>query len=234
MLLSHESPLPLYGLVGFLATFYRDLRRNFRFLRIQFSLMDSGFSRVQAALSLTESEDDGVLIASREATPFGPWLRATNLPTGRNRTLSGSRQTPTPHFSSPSHPSSARASAPSQSHHTPRGASIFGSFPAPVLTTSHSPAHNCPHTPTDIPTPPPDHDIPPDHPTPLIELPSHPIPPPAPTLITPLPQPPILAIPPPPLRCISPRTSLWSHTILLYSPCCSETDTHSSPPPPEN
>ncbi|KAL0361212.1 UNVERIFIED_CONTAM: hypothetical protein Sradi_3805700 [Sesamum radiatum] len=40
-----------------------------------------------------------------EATPFGPWLRATNLPTGRNRYSPGTRNQPTPQFSSPPHKS---------------------------------------------------------------------------------------------------------------------------------
>ncbi|KAL0290424.1 UNVERIFIED_CONTAM: hypothetical protein Sradi_7050300 [Sesamum radiatum] len=37
----------------------------------------------------------------REATPFGPWLRATNLPSGRNRGFAGSRNMPTPQISFP-------------------------------------------------------------------------------------------------------------------------------------
>ncbi|KAL0367991.1 UNVERIFIED_CONTAM: hypothetical protein Scaly_1018000 [Sesamum calycinum] len=63
-----------------------------------------------------------------EDTPFGPWLRATNIPTGRNRNFACVRNSHFPHFSSPVQKCSSNSS--SQSPHTIplRGPAIFGSF----------------------------------------------------------------------------------------------------------
>ncbi|KAL0430277.1 UNVERIFIED_CONTAM: hypothetical protein Sradi_0653700 [Sesamum radiatum] len=73
-----------------------------------------------------------------EATPFGPWLRATNIPTGRNRTFAGARHPPSPHFSS-----SVRTSSPcSNPHVTQRGTSIFGSFSQSAAASSQAYTHS--------------------------------------------------------------------------------------------
>ncbi|KAL0326209.1 UNVERIFIED_CONTAM: hypothetical protein Sradi_5190200 [Sesamum radiatum] len=70
-----------------------------------------------------------------DATPFGPWLRATNLPIGRNRGLFSARNKSTPHFASPTQNFTFRPSVGIPPHTIQRGASIFGSFSSPVSSS---------------------------------------------------------------------------------------------------
>ncbi|KAL0347999.1 UNVERIFIED_CONTAM: hypothetical protein Sangu_1027700 [Sesamum angustifolium] len=70
-----------------------------------------------------------------EATSFGPWMRATNLPTGCNRPLALSRNMPIPQFSSLDQKSFTSPLTRPPYGHTAKGASIFGAFSSPA--TSH-------------------------------------------------------------------------------------------------
>ncbi|KAL0438583.1 UNVERIFIED_CONTAM: hypothetical protein Slati_2341300 [Sesamum latifolium] len=83
-----------------------------------------------------------------DATPFDPWMRATNLPTGRNRYLAGATHQSTPHFSSPAHKFSSRSSSQTPPHNPPRGASIFGSFSPIASPTTPTNTHLIPLSPT--------------------------------------------------------------------------------------
>ncbi|KAL0375750.1 UNVERIFIED_CONTAM: hypothetical protein Scaly_0692600, partial [Sesamum calycinum] len=89
-----------------------------------------------------------------EATPFGPWMRATNLPTGRNRPLALSRNMSIPQFSPDQKSFTSPLTRPPHGH-TPKGASIFGAFSSP--TTSHpqvsSHIQNVSPSPAENPTP---------------------------------------------------------------------------------
>ncbi|KAL0383104.1 UNVERIFIED_CONTAM: hypothetical protein Scaly_0597700 [Sesamum calycinum] len=99
-----------------------------------------------------------------DATPYGPWLRATNLPSGRNRNSAAPRNSP--QFSSPS----PKCSQNPLSRTHLRGASVFGSFSSPAAV----------HSPSSVPT---EHSIPLTHhsivpdpllSTPTLDLPSYP------------------------------------------------------------
>ncbi|KAL0285026.1 UNVERIFIED_CONTAM: hypothetical protein Sangu_2797100 [Sesamum angustifolium] len=115
-------------------------------------------------------------VDSGDAAPFGPWLRATNISTGRNRNLQGSSKQAAPKFSpfnrNP-HSSSARQNTPCYSQ---RGTAIFGVFPSPATPSNTSP------TPPNRPSPALPHDSPlildqetrPNQLIHSIELPSYP------------------------------------------------------------
>ncbi|KAK4381552.1 putative mitochondrial protein [Sesamum angolense] len=99
-----------------------------------------------------------------EATPYGPWLRATNLPSGRNRNSAAPHNSP--QFSSPT----LKCTQNPPTHTHLRGASVFGSFSSPAAV----------HSPTTAPS---DHSLPLTHqsiapdplpPTSTLDLPSHP------------------------------------------------------------
>ncbi|KAL0396908.1 UNVERIFIED_CONTAM: putative mitochondrial protein [Sesamum calycinum] len=96
--------------------------------------------------------------------PYGPWLRATNLPSGRNRNSAAPRNSP--QFSSPS----PKCSQNPLSRTHLRGASVFGSFSSPAAV--HSPSS----APTEHSIPLTHHSIVPDplQSTPTLDLPSYP------------------------------------------------------------
>ncbi|KAL0453409.1 UNVERIFIED_CONTAM: hypothetical protein Slati_1319000 [Sesamum latifolium] len=91
-----------------------------------------------------------------DATPFGPWLRATNVTTGRVKSIPGSTKIPTPRYSSSPRTSNSDSPQHTTQRPTIRGSSIFGVFPSPACLLTHSPALNIssPTSPTTSPLPP--------------------------------------------------------------------------------
>ncbi|KAK4397094.1 hypothetical protein Sango_1546000 [Sesamum angolense] len=111
-----------------------------------------------------------------DATPFGPWLRATNHSTGRNRSFTPHRVPAAPSFFPPSHTSSSHANSPAPHKQPSKGTSIFGSFTPPTSPRSRNPEFSKLHTLETPAASDPGVDAPPQSPRQIaaIELPSHP------------------------------------------------------------
>ncbi|KAL0427147.1 UNVERIFIED_CONTAM: hypothetical protein Slati_2889500 [Sesamum latifolium] len=163
-----------------------------------------------------------------EATPFGPWLRATNPLSGRNRSLITARSPATPSFTSPSLNSPSPTHQPSLHRQTTKGVAIFGSITPSASPHSPSMTHSKPHA-----SSPPMHTDPISNTVrisapqvPAIDLPSHPIFQLETTLnsFIQTPFPPHQSLPSPHITSLSFPSSL--HTPCLPDPILSRTIPH--------